>query len=93
MPRGLSGRLSFPSTADAQGLERPAVLSRFYALAEAAGAVSAGSALRVSAIGSGCAPHTLAPIKIAPTRIDASALKVPVNWALLALPVGRHRIN
>jgi hypothetical protein len=34
-----------------------------------------------------------APIKIAPARIDANALEVPVNWALLALPVSRHRIT
>jgi hypothetical protein len=26
-------------------------------------------------------------IKIAPAGIDANALKMPVNWALLALPV------
>jgi hypothetical protein len=37
--------------------------------------------------------HGGSPIKIAPARIDAKALKVPVNWALLALPVGRHRIT
>jgi hypothetical protein len=34
-----------------------------------------------------------APIKIAPGRIDANALKVPVNYALLALTVDNDSLT